>query len=103
MVVRSMVVRSSTSYLPRLEVDARINPGIGEVGEEVHHQADQRHDVEGREHHRVIAIEHALETEETDAVERENSFDQKRAGKEGMHEGAGEGRDTDYNADDIHG
>src|SRR5215475_1284149 len=90
-----MVVRSSTSYLPRLEVDARINPGIGEVGEEVHHQADQRHDVEGREHHRVIAIEHALETEQPDTVERENGLDQQRAGKEGVHEGAGEAGDHD--------
>src|SRR5438270_1556322 len=35
-------VRSSTSDLPGLEVDARIDPGIGEVGDQVHQEADQR-------------------------------------------------------------
>src|SRR5215470_6115677 len=46
-----MVVRWSSSHLPSLEIDARIDPSIGEVGNEVHHQPDQGHDVECGEHH----------------------------------------------------
>src|SRR5271166_1246547 len=42
----SMLVRSSTSDLPRLKVDARIHPGIGEVGQQVHYQSKQGHYVE---------------------------------------------------------
>src|SRR6516164_3628357 len=91
----SMVVRSSTSHLPRLEVDARINPGVGEVGQEIHHQPDQRHDVERGEYHRVIAVEHALEAEQPDAVEREYGLDQERAGKKRVHERAGKAGDHD--------
>src|SRR5260370_38941381 len=33
-------MRSSTSGLPGLEVDARIDPGLGEVGDQVHQQPD---------------------------------------------------------------
>src|SRR5919197_6786202 len=77
-----MAVRSSSSHLPGLEVDARINPGISEIGQQVHHQSNQRHDVERGEHHRVIAVEHALEAEQADAVEREDGLDQQRTGKE---------------------
>src|SRR5215471_17642394 len=99
----SMVVRSSNSHLPRLEVDARINPGVGEVGQKVHHQPDQRHDVERGEYHRVIAIEHALEAEQPDAVEREYGLDQKRAGKKRVHERAGKAGDYDQHgvAEDV--
>src|SRR5215468_9578749 len=57
----SIVVRSSTSNLPRLEVDARINPSVGEVGNQGHEEPDQRLDVKRGEHHRIIAVEHALE------------------------------------------
>src|SRR6266404_7843685 len=88
-----MLVRSSTSHLPRLEVDARINPGVSEVGQQVHHQPDQRHDVERGEYHRVIAVEHALEAEQPDAVEREYGLDQERAGKKRVHERAGKAGD----------
>src|ERR1700730_5297289 len=71
----SMTVRSSTSHLPRLEVDARIDPGVGEVGNQVHQQSDQRHDVERGEHDGIVAVEHALEAEQADAVEREDGLD----------------------------
>ena len=77
-----MLVRSSTSDLPRLEIDARIDPGVGEVGDQVHHQPDQREDVERREHHRIVAVEHALEAEQPEPVEREDRLDQQRAGEE---------------------
>src|SRR6266436_4999339 len=99
----SMAVRSSSSHLPGLEIDARIDQGIGEVRYEVHQQSDQREDVEGREHDRVVAVEHALEAEETEAIEREDGLDQERAGEEGVHEGAGEAGDDDEHgvAEDV--
>src|SRR5438093_12676958 len=84
----SMTVRSSTSDLPRLEVDARIDQRVAEVRDQVHQQPDQRQDVKRRENHRVVAVEHALETEQAKAVEREDGLDQQRAGKEGVHERA---------------
>src|SRR6516164_10777524 len=90
-----IAVRSSTSDLPRLEIDARINPGVGEVGDQVHQKPHQRQDVERGEHHRVITVEHALEAEQPDAVEGKDRLDQQRAGKEGVHEGAGKARDQD--------
>src|SRR5215471_5615328 len=34
-----MPVRTSTSDLPRLEVDARIDPRVGEVGNQIHDNA----------------------------------------------------------------
>src|SRR6516164_8636310 len=39
----AMLVRSSTSHLPRLEVDAWIHPGVGEIGQQIHHQTYERH------------------------------------------------------------
>src|SRR5437763_16628705 len=90
-----MAVRSSSSTLPGPEVDAPINPGIGEVGQQVHHQSDQRHDVERGEDNGVMAVEYALEAKQADAVEREDGLDQQRAGKERVHEGAREAGDHD--------
>src|SRR4029077_10738412 len=82
----AMLVRSSTSDLPRLEIDARIDPGIGEVGDQIHHQCDERQDIEVGEHDGIIAIEHALEAQEAKAIKRKNRLDQQRAGKKNMHE-----------------
>src|SRR5215467_1870025 len=81
-----MPVRASTSDLPRLEVDPRIDPRVRQVRDQVHDNANEREDVERSEHHRVVAIENALETEEAQPVERENSFDQQRAREERVHE-----------------
>ena len=39
-------VRASTSDLPALEIDARIDQRIGEIGNQVHDQADQGEYVE---------------------------------------------------------
>src|ERR1700749_2540035 len=86
-------VRASTSHLPRLEIDARIDPGVGEVGDQIDHEADQRKDVERRKHHGVVAVEHALEAEQPQAVEREDRLDQERAGEEGAHERSGKAVD----------
>src|SRR5467141_2671104 len=63
--VRS-VVRASTSDLPRLEIDARVDPGIGEIGQQIHREANQREDIQSRKHHRVVAVEHALKAEEAE-------------------------------------
>src|SRR5580692_8506740 len=82
-----MVVLSSTSDLPRLEIDARIDPRIGQVGNQVHDQADEGENVEIGEHHRIVAVEHAFEAEQPEAVEREYGLDQQRAGKERADKG----------------
>src|ERR1700741_1661786 len=68
----------STSHLPRLEIDAGIDPGVGEVGNQVNDQANQGENVQVREHHRIIAVEHALEAQQAEPVERENRLDQQR-------------------------
>src|ERR1700691_3609207 len=74
--VLSSSALTSTSDLPRLEVDARIDPGVGQVGNQIHYQADEGENVEVGEHHRIVAVEYALEAQQSQAVERENSFDQ---------------------------
>src|SRR3984893_743815 len=91
----SMAVRSSTSDLPGLEVDARIDPGIGEVGDQVHHEPEQGEDKERREHHRIVAVEQALEAEQAETVERKDRLDQERAGEEGANERARKARNDD--------
>src|SRR5580692_2416749 len=80
-------VLTSTSDLPRLEIDAWIDPGIGQVGNQIHHEADQGENVEIGEHHRIVAVEHALEAEQAEAVQRKYGLDQQRAGKERADEG----------------
>src|SRR5438105_3292086 len=47
----STAVRSSTSYLAGLEVDARIDQGIGEIGNQIYHQPDKRKNVKCGEYH----------------------------------------------------
>src|ERR1700737_1016838 len=84
-----MLVRSSISHLPRLEVDTRIHPGIGEIGQQVYRKSSQGKNVKRPKDHGVIAVEHALESEQPDPVEGEDGFDKKRAGKECVHKRAG--------------
>src|SRR6478752_9946094 len=79
-------VFASISHLPRLEIDPRIDPGVGEVGDQVHDDADEREDVERGEHDRVVAVEYAFEAQHAEPVERKDRLDQQRAGKEGVHE-----------------
>src|SRR5262245_2420200 len=88
-------VRASTSDLPRLEVDARIDPRVGKVGNQIHDHADKREDIECGEHDRIVAIEHALEAKQPKTVERENRFDQQRAREEGVHESGWEACNND--------
>ncbi len=77
--------------------------GVGEVGDQVHHQPEQREDVERREHHRIVAVEHRLEAEQPQPVEREDRLDQQRAGEEGADEGARKSGDDDQHgvAEDV--
>src|SRR6202051_2636796 len=84
--VFSARVLASTSHLPRLEVDARIDPGISEVGNQINDQSNERENVEIGEHDRIVAVEHALEAQESEAVKREDRLNQERAGKEGADE-----------------
>src|SRR4051812_1066460 len=88
-------VRASTSNLPRLEVDAWVDPGVGEIGQKIHRKPDQRENIERGKHHRVVAVEHAFEAEQAEAVEREDGLDQQRTGEECVHEGARKAPDHD--------
>src|SRR5262245_38009483 len=85
-----MPVRASTSDLPRLEVDTRIDPRVCQVGDQVHDHADEREYVKGGENDRIIPVENALEAKQPEAVERENGFDQQGPCEECMHERRGE-------------
>src|SRR4029079_3321903 len=58
------LTRASTLDLPRLEIDPRIDPGVGEIGDQVHHETDQRKNIERGEHHRIIAVEHAFKSKQ---------------------------------------
>src|SRR5271169_279263 len=90
-----MAGSASTSDLPRLKIDARIDPRVSQIGEQIHHHADEGKDIKRSKYHRIVAIEHALKSEQAEAVEREDCFDQQRAGEESVHEGAGEAGDHD--------
>src|ERR1019366_9822487 len=83
-------ILTSNSHLPRLEIDARIDPGVGQIGNQIHDEADEGEDVEVGEHYRVVAVEHAFEAQKSEPVEREDRFDQERAGEAGADECAGE-------------
>ena len=85
-----MPVRASTSDLPRLEVDTRIDPRVGQIGDQVHDHADEREDVKSGEHDRIIPVENALEAKQPEAIERENGFDQQGAREKRMYECRGE-------------
>src|ERR1700682_820478 len=51
-----MVVLTSTSDLPRLEIDARVRPGIGQVGNQINDAADHGENVELGEYHRIVWV-----------------------------------------------
>ena len=80
-----------------------IDPGIGEIGEQVDHEAEQREDIERREHDGIVAVQHAFEAEQAEAVEREDGLDQQRAGEEDAHERAGKAGDDQQHgvAEDV--
>jgi len=59
--ILSARVLSSNSNLPRLEIDARIDPGVSQVGNQINDEADEREDIEVGEHNRIVAVEHTLE------------------------------------------
>ena len=67
---RSMVEGATgASHLARLEIDARIDPGIGEVGDQVHDEADQGEDIEIGEHDRIVALNERVVGKIAEAVE----------------------------------
>src|SRR3990172_5068830 len=98
-VTSSMIVvsvgASMRSHLARLEIDARIHPGIGEIGDEADDEAEQREDVDRGEPPRIVAVHHGFEAEQAKPIQREDRLDQEGAGKEGPDEGAGKAGDDD--------
>src|SRR5262245_12317124 len=65
-------VRASMSDLPRLEVDAWIDPGVGEIGDQLQQQSEQGENIKVGKYDWIIAIEHAFEAEQSEAVEGED-------------------------------
>ena len=57
--LRWQVPRQQPSCRPALEIDARIDQGIGDVADQFHHQPHQAEDVQGAEDHRVVAVDRA--------------------------------------------
>src|SRR5262249_41001398 len=84
---------SKASDLPRLEVDARIDQCIDKIGHQVNDEPEQRKNVERGKYDRIVAINHALEAQEPQAIERENRLDQQRTREESVDESAGEAGD----------
>src|SRR5262249_12047815 len=82
----AMPVRTSTSNLPRLEIDPRIDPRVSEVRDQVHHHSDERKNIQRGEHHRVVAVENAFKAEQPQPIKRKNCLDQQRACEEGVYE-----------------
>ncbi len=68
------VAGSAHSDLPRLEIDARIDPGIGEVRDEIHDKAEQRENIEIGEDDRIIAIDDRFIGQKPKTIEREDAF-----------------------------
>src|ERR1700704_2250729 len=82
--------------LPRLEIDARIDPHVSQVGKKVHEKAEQREDIEIGEHDRIITIDDRFERKQTKPVERKDRFDEERTAEEGGDKGAGKTGDDDH-------
>src|SRR5271154_5993593 len=66
--ILSARVLSSNSNLPRLEIDARIDPGVSQVGNQINDEADKREDIEVGEHDRIVAVEYALEAQKPEPI-----------------------------------
>src|SRR5690349_4254097 len=83
----------SSGAVTSIEFDTRVYPDVTEVADQFGEQADQGKEVQRSEHHWVVPPDHALVAEEAQAVQREQRFDQQRAGEEGADEGAGKAGD----------
>ncbi len=73
-----------------LEIDTRINEGIGDVAQQGHDQPHQREGVERAEDDRIVPVDDALEPEPADAVETEEHLDEEGAGEKHSDEGGRE-------------
>ena len=55
--------------LPAIEINPRINHGVHEVPDQAHQQAQQREEEQRAEHHRIIAGERGLKTQQAQTVQ----------------------------------
>src|SRR6185437_6187236 len=96
-------VRASTSDRSRLEIDARVDPCVSQIGNQVNDHADQRKYVKRGKDDGIVAVENTFEPEQADAIERKNCFDQKRSREKGVYEGGGKTGDNDEHgvAEDV--
>src|SRR5262245_56847740 len=67
---------SMVSHFAGLEIDARIDPRIGEVREQIDEEAHQREDVDRGEHDRVVAVYDRFEAKQAEPIQREDRLDQ---------------------------
>src|SRR5215471_13900030 len=75
------LTRSPTAP-PRSDADSRIDQAVGEVGDEVGSQGEQRHDDQIAHDHRVVALEDRLDHELAHAGNGEDRLDDDAAADE---------------------
>ena len=68
---------------------------VHDVADDAHDQTQQGEEIQGREHHRIIAGQGRVEAQQAEPVERENDFGQQRTGEQNADERAGEPGDHD--------
>ena len=61
---------------PRFEIYAGIDERVGDVADKLHHEADEGEAEQCPEHDGIVAPQRCLETEQSQAIERKDHFDQ---------------------------
>ena len=69
------------------EMDARIGPGVGQIGQQAGGQAHQGEDVKRAHHDRVVAFEYRFVGQQSEPVEGKQGFNQQAAGEKRTDEG----------------
>ena len=64
----SFVIFPVISSFPRLKINARIDNCVHQIADQIHQQTQQGEEIKGGKHHRVVALERCLESEQTQPV-----------------------------------
>ena len=73
--------------MPALEVDPGVDNGVHHVADDLHHQTQQREDVQRAEHDGIIPLNGRLKPEQAQSVKRKHDFHQQRRGEQDADEG----------------
>src|SRR3989344_2463393 len=76
-----------------VKLHARVHPHITKIADELGDQPDQCEQIQGAQHHRVVATDHTLIAEQAQAIQREQGFDEQRARKKSTDERSREASD----------